>query len=68
MAEAPIITIGEASVEPVMAKSANMNDWMTYYACNVMNPKVLVGIFLLAYLIGVLLQINFLRKENDNAQ
>ncbi|MEE8452953.1 MAG: sodium-translocating pyrophosphatase, partial [Thermoguttaceae bacterium] len=44
--ETPVITIGEASVEPVMVKRANMNDWMTYYACNVMNPKVLVGIFL----------------------
>jgi len=23
-----------------------MIDWMTYYACNLMNPKVLVGVFL----------------------
>jgi len=30
----------------VAVESANMNDWMTYYACNLMNPKVLVGVFL----------------------
>ena len=33
----------EALVE---VKSANMMDWMTYYSCNLMNPKVLVGVFL----------------------
>jgi inorganic pyrophosphatase/K(+)-stimulated pyrophosphate-energized sodium pump len=27
-------------------QSANMIDWMTYYSCNLMNPKVLVGVFL----------------------
>ncbi|NLF06597.1 MAG: sodium/proton-translocating pyrophosphatase, partial [Pirellulaceae bacterium] len=32
--------------EVVPTHSANMIDWMTYYACNLMNPKVLVGIFL----------------------
>ena len=36
-------TTGDALV-PV--KTATMMDWMTYYSCNVMNPKVLVGIFL----------------------
>ncbi len=30
----------------VPTKAANMIDWMTYYACNLMNPKVLVGVFL----------------------
>lgn len=25
---------------------ASMMDWMTYYSCNLMNPKVLVGMFL----------------------
>ena len=30
----------------VAVKDANMIDWMTYYACNLMNPKVLVGVFL----------------------
>ena len=44
--DTPVITVGEASVTPLMVESANMNDWMTYYACNLMNPKVLVGIFL----------------------
>ena len=44
--EMPIITVGEESVEPVKVKSANMIDWMTYYSCNLMNPKVLVGVFL----------------------
>jgi len=30
----------------VAVQSANMNDWMTYYDCTPINPKVLVGIFL----------------------
>ncbi len=30
----------------VSVKSANMMDWMDYYSCNLLNPKVLVGIFL----------------------
>ena len=30
----------------VPVKTATMMDWMTFYSCNVMNPKVLVGIFL----------------------
>ncbi len=35
-----------SSTELVPTESANMIDWMTYYACNLMNPKVLVGVFL----------------------
>ncbi len=27
-------------------KSANMMDWMNYYTCNLLNPKVIVGIFM----------------------
>ena len=36
------------SETPDMAavQSANMIDWMNYYSCNLINPKVLVGIFL----------------------
>ena len=30
----------------VPVKTATMMDWMTFYSCNVMNPKVLVGVFL----------------------
>ncbi len=30
----------------VNVHSANMMDWMNYYSCNLMNPKVIVGIFL----------------------
>ncbi len=32
--------------EMVAVKSASMMDWMNYYTCNLLNPKVLVGIFL----------------------
>ena len=32
--------------ELVPVETATMLDWMTYYACNLMNPKVLVGVFL----------------------
>ena len=40
----PVITAtGDA---PVSVTAANMIDWMTYYSCNLMNPKVLVGVFL----------------------
>ncbi|MCF0234043.1 MAG: sodium-translocating pyrophosphatase [Thermoguttaceae bacterium] len=37
-----------ASQEPEMVgvKSATMMDWMNFYSCNLLNPKVLVGIFL----------------------
>jgi len=34
----------EATVIPV--EHATMIDWMNYYACHIMNPKVLVGVFL----------------------
>ncbi len=30
----------------VAVEKATMLDWMTYYSCNLMNPKVLVGLFL----------------------
>lgn len=33
-------------VEMIEVKSATMMDWMNYYSCNLLNPKVLVGIFL----------------------
>ncbi len=39
--------------EMVAVKSANMMDWMDYYSCNLLNPKVLVGIFLGAMTIFV---------------
>ncbi len=32
--------------EMVRVKSATMADWMNYYSCNLINPKVLVGVFL----------------------
>jgi K(+)-stimulated pyrophosphate-energized sodium pump len=32
--------------ELVPVHAATMMDWMSYYSCNVMNPKVLVGMFL----------------------
>jgi len=34
-------------------KTANMMDWMDYYSCNLLNPKVLVGIFLGAMVVFV---------------
>ena len=33
-------------VEMVPVKTATMMDWMNYYSCNLLNPKVLVGIFM----------------------
>ena len=36
----------EDQPEMAVVKSANMMDWMNYYTCNLLNPKVLVGIFL----------------------
>ena len=30
----------------VTVKAANMMDWMNFYSCNLLNPKVLVGIFM----------------------
>ncbi len=44
--ESPTLQVGDVTVAPVEAKHANMIDWMTYYACNIMNPKVIVGMFL----------------------
>ncbi|MDO5309738.1 MAG: sodium-translocating pyrophosphatase [Planctomycetia bacterium] len=34
------------SAEMTRVKTANMLDWMQFYSCNLLNPKVLVGIFL----------------------
>ena len=45
-AEWPALTIGRATISPIESKHANMIDWMTYYTCNLMNPKVLVGMLL----------------------
>ncbi len=39
-----VFTATNSALVPV--KSATMMDWMTYYNVNVMNPKVLVGMFL----------------------
>ena len=36
----------DEKTEMVSVKSANMMDWMKFYSCNLLNPKVLVGIFL----------------------
>jgi len=36
----------ELDNDMVSVKSANMMDWMNYYTCNLLNPKVLVGIFM----------------------
>ena len=33
-------------VEMIPVKTATMMDWMNYYSCNLLNPKVLVGIFM----------------------
>ncbi len=40
---ATLVTTGAALVS---VESATMLDWMDYYSCNLMNPKVLVGVFL----------------------
>ncbi len=32
--------------EMTSVETANMADWMNFYSCNLLNPKVLVGIFL----------------------
>ncbi len=36
----------EDKPDMVTVKSANMMDWMNFYSCNLLNPKVLVGIFM----------------------
>ncbi|MDD3586117.1 MAG: sodium-translocating pyrophosphatase [Thermoguttaceae bacterium] len=41
----------ESGLVPV--QSATMMDWMNYYSCNLLNPKVLVGIFVGAMLVFV---------------
>ncbi|MBQ3453693.1 MAG: sodium/proton-translocating pyrophosphatase, partial [Thermoguttaceae bacterium] len=42
----PFIPTDNEKPEMASVKSANMIDWMNYYSCNLINPKVLVGIFL----------------------
>ena len=43
----PFIPVSaDEKVEMTTVKAANMIDWMNYYSCNLINPKVLVGIFL----------------------
>ena len=39
--------------EMTNVKTAHMMDWMDYYSCNLLNPKVLVGIFLGAMVVFV---------------
>ena len=36
----------EDKADMVSVKSANMMDWMNFYSCNLLNPKVLVGAFM----------------------
>ncbi len=36
----------EDKPDMVTVKSANMMDWMNFYSCNLLNPKVLVGMFM----------------------
>lgn len=36
----------EDAPDMVTVKAANMMDWMNFYSCNLLNPKVLVGIFM----------------------
>ena len=43
----PFVTYTEGEAcDMVTVKSANMMDWMNFYSCNLLNPKVLVGIFM----------------------
>lgn len=43
----PFVTYDEGeAVDMTTVKSANMMDWMNFYSCNLLNPKVLVGIFM----------------------
>ena len=43
----------EEKTEMVPVKTANMMDWMEFYTCNLLNPKVVVGVFLGAMTIFV---------------
>ena len=36
----------EDKADMISVKSANMMDWMNFYSCNLLNPKVLVGVFM----------------------
>jgi inorganic pyrophosphatase/K(+)-stimulated pyrophosphate-energized sodium pump len=40
-----IPTTEDEAVEMTTVKAANMIDWMNYYSCNLINPKVIVGVF-----------------------
>ncbi|MDO4630210.1 MAG: sodium-translocating pyrophosphatase [Planctomycetia bacterium] len=43
----PFVTYTEGEkCDMVTVKSANMMDWMNFYSCNLLNPKVLVGMFM----------------------
>jgi len=44
--EVAVITAIDSQPKLVSVRGATMHDWMTYYACNLMNPKVIVGVFL----------------------
>jgi inorganic pyrophosphatase/K(+)-stimulated pyrophosphate-energized sodium pump len=54
---AAVCPFGPATAEDVPemtnVKTAHMMDWMDYYSCNLLNPKVLVGIFLGAMVVFV---------------
>ncbi len=41
-----IVSFKASHGELVPVHTATMVDWMNYYSCNLMNPKVLVGVFL----------------------
>ncbi len=43
---AMITSAGENNFEMIHVKWASMKDWMVYYSCDLMNPKVIVGVFL----------------------
>ncbi len=43
---ARIESAGENNCELIHVKWASMKDWMVYYSCDLMNPKVIVGVFL----------------------
>jgi K(+)-stimulated pyrophosphate-energized sodium pump len=44
--KAAVATLVPTGEKLTASKTATMLDWMNYYSCNVMNPKVLVGVFL----------------------
>ncbi|MGL4944180.1 MAG: sodium-translocating pyrophosphatase [Thermoguttaceae bacterium] len=42
----PTLAFAATGAKLVPVKTATMMDWMTYYRCNLMNPKVIVGVFI----------------------